>query len=1056
MWSLRKTKALLGWQPFYLSVLAILLIAASAVWYVWADWDTRRDLLVGEQVAALETAVDAATGGSALASELLHEGVVLQPDFTGAVAAANVADEQGRQALRAWIQADLEPIFTQLQARGLDQMQVVLADGTSLVRLHAPEAHGDELLPERVDIARVLEEQRPLQAAGPGRYTQGLRYLSPIVHQGEVRGVVETGMSMAALHHRLDELMPASGFRILLRRDAVTPVVQEEVLAAYQTSPLSPDFLLDHPHDPEHWYPANGTAFAEVEAEVAQQPGLEEKLARGEPFGFAVEAGGGGHIVAFVPLTDARGEPLGYVVSLRAANALGSLNQHFYVGAVFALLLVGGAGGLWLRFLGLQRERLEERAQLRAISDTMNEGMYVFDGDGLITHVNSSAEEMLGYSARELVGQRAHELFHAHGDDHYLPASACPIYHAAMRGEHLRLDDEWFCRRDGQRFPVQVFGAPIAEWRELEAGDRHPVYVVTFADETHRRAEREALRKLSAVVEQGPSSVMITDRRGVIEYVNPAFERTTGYSADEALGATPKIIRSGLMPQSWYEDLWGTLEAGEPWWGEFHNRRKNGELFWEAGVVFPLRDDDGTVSHYIAIKQDVTGRKDAERRLEYHATHDTVTGLPNRALAMDRLDNAVRRLAHRRGRGSGAVLVLDLDQFRKVNESLGHEPGDELLRAVAARLKAALGPQDTLCRPGGDEFLVILPELRSVRQAEQVAERLLGSLQDPLWLQGQEVFMDASIGVTLFPDDGTDSSVLLRNAYAALSQAKQVERGGFHFFKPEVNEKAHRWLALESRLRRALEQETLHLAYQPLVDGATLKPVGVEVLLRWTLEEHGPVSPGEFIPMAEETGLIIPMGEWVLRKACQQGVQWHAQTGQWLRIAVNVAPNQLVQSDFVGAVRRTLARTGLPPRCLELEITERIFLSGEKGVMESLRALRDLGVGLSLDDFGTGYSALSYLRQLPFSVLKIDRSFVADGSASERGAQLLRSIIGMAHGLGLEVVAEGLETEAQVALVRAEGADLLQGFYYGRPMPADALTAWLPAVAERPQGDGEA
>ncbi len=208
--------------------------------------------------------------------------------------------------------------------------------------------------------------------------------------------------------------------------------------------------------------------------------------------------------------------------------------------------------------------------------------------------------------------------------------------------------------------------------------------------------------------------------------------------------------------------------------------------------------------------------------------------------------------------------------------------------------------------------------------------------------------------------------------------------------------------------------------------------------------------------MAEETGLIIPMGEWVLRKACQQGVQWHAQTGQWLRIAVNVAPNQLVQSDFVGAVRRTLARTGLPPRCLELEITERIFLSGEKGVMESLRALRDLGVGLSLDDFGTGYSALSYLRQLPFSVLKIDRSFVADGSASERGAQLLRSIIGMAHGLGLEVVAEGLETEAQVALVRAEGADLLQGFYYGRPMPADALTAWLPAVAERPQGDGEA
>lgn len=1042
-----RIRGVIGWQPFYLSLLGIVLIAGAAVWYVWADWSTRQSLLVREHVAGVETAVQAASRGMALASELLHEGMVLRPPLTGAVAAARQGDADTREASRALLQRELAPVFEALQARGMDQMQIVLADGESLLRLHAPDHYGDPLLTVRRDIAHVLSTGEPVQVAGPGRFTQGLRYITPLYHDGELQGAVETGMSMEGLHHRLDELAPDMAFRMLLRREQVTGVAREDVAADFQPSPLSERWLLDHEHDLARWYGDVGERLAAVEDQLARQPGLDQALAGGKPFGRALAQQGQGYLAAFVPLPDTRGEVVGYVVGYSRTAALGSLRRQFYAGAAFALVLVFGAGGVLLRFLAVQRERLQDRNHLRAISDTMNEGMYVFDREGRITHVNRSAERLLGYPARALIGARAHELFHAHGpEDRHLPAAECPMYRAAQRGERLQIDSEWFRRRDGSHIPVQVFGAPIdAAVASGGAGMRQPVYVVTFVDETERRREREALRKLSAVVEQGPGAVMITDPQGVIEYVNPAFERITGYTAEEAVGQTPRIIQSGLMPSSWYQEMWAALGRGEPWWGEFHNRSKRGALFWEAGVVFPLRDDEGRITHYIAIKQDVTERKDAERQLEYHATHDPVTGLPNRALAMDRLETAVRRLAHRRGRGSGALLVLDLSQFRKVNESLGHASGDELLRQVARRLQAVISPHHTLCRPGGDEFLVILPELRSARQAEQIARQLLGSLREPLPLEDQEIFLDARVGVTLFPEDGTDSSALLRNAYAALSLAKMANRGGFHFFQPEANERAHRWLALEGRLRRALEQEALHLAFQPLIDGRTLRPVGVETLLRWTLDEHGPVSPAEFIPMAEETGLIIPMGEWVLRKACQQGARWRAQTGRCYRVAVNVSPNQITGSDFVATVQESLRRAGLPAECLELEITERTLLGGERRVLESLRRLRELGVGLALDDFGTGYSALSYLRQMPFSALKIDRSFVQGAATGPHGEQLLRSIIGMAQGLGLRVVAEGVETEAQVALLQREGCDLLQGYHFGRPMPEDAVTRLLAA-----------
>ncbi|OAN44029.1 two-component system response regulator [Paramagnetospirillum marisnigri] len=561
-------------------------------------------------------------------------------------------------------------------------------------------------------------------------------------------------------------------------------------------------------------------------------------------------------------------------------------------------------------------------------------------------------------------------------------------------------------------------------------------------ERVHRRDAEERVRVLSLAIEQSPVSVVITDREGVIGYVNPKFVKATGYSADESIGRPIDFIHRKDAGEETYKAMWATIHAGQEWRGEFCNQRRDGQLFWEYATVSPLEDAAGTITNFVAVKEDISVRRSYEERLLRQANYDELTGLPNRLLTLDRLEQAIA-VAHRR-QTMTALIYIDLDRFKNVNDSLGHAFGDQLLKDAAARLTECVREGDTLSRMGGDEFVIILPGVDDGIAVQKVADRVVDTFTPPFTVSGQDHFVSASIGISLFPADGTDGQVLLRNAELAMYKAKEQGRGRYQFFTREINERVRDRLALESQLRGAAARGELRLEYQPLFSAGTGCAVGMEALIRWRRPPDTLIQPGHFIPLAEEVGLITEIGDWVAATACQEAAHLFARRrGAKLRVAVNVSPRQLKGGAFGDWVRRQLDESGLAPDQLELEITESVLMDDTPETGQTLRMLCDLGVRLSIDDFGTGYSSLGYLQRYPFDTLKIDRSFVQGAVLDPNTAQLVETIVGMAHGLGLETVAEGVETAEQLDFLRSCDCDLVQGFLLGRPMSLDDLATHL-------------
>ncbi len=568
---------------------------------------------------------------------------------------------------------------------------------------------------------------------------------------------------------------------------------------------------------------------------------------------------------------------------------------------------------------------------------------------------------------------------------------------------------------------------------ELEATNRSLERQI----EERQRAEA-ALRKLSRAVEQSPASVMITDPQGKIEYVNPKFEELTGYSLHEVQGRRPGFLQSDVSDPEERAEIWRAVRQGQEWRGELHSRKKDGDPFWEYASISPIKSDDGKVTHILAANEDITARKDYEQKLLHSEHFDSLTQLPNRTLAFDRLTRVV--VQNRDQDAVVAVMCVDLDNFKIINDTLGHATGDELLVESARRIVATVGEAPTVARVGGDEFLVILSDLGSVVEAEVAASKILATFAEPFNLDGRDVFISASVGITASPADGNEAQVLLRNADAAMHKAKELGRGAYRFFTPAMNDQARTRLSLESNLRRALEQGTeIDVHYQPILETATARVRAIEALLRWNNAELGQVTPDEFIPVAEETGMIVPLGELVLNTACREAQQIRKDTGLGLRVSVNVSSRQFQGHDLAAVAATALEQSGLPADCLELELTESLLLADSGDILRTLRELSYMGVRLSIDDFGTGYSALHYLKKYPFDSLKIDQSFVAGLTESRDTEALIKAIIAMGHSLGLEVVAEGVEREDQLALLRSQGCDFVQGFLFSRALTPAAL-----------------
>jgi len=799
----------------------------------------------------------------------------------------------------------------------------------------------------------------------------------------------------------------------------------------------------------------------------------------------------------------------------------------------------------------------EHELNFRALAENSHDAIAILAGpEAAPVFVNQRCADLLGYTIEELRSRRLIDV---------VPQPECD---RLLERYRRRLDNQpepalyesRLRHRDGRILDVEIAGA-----RTTWQGE--PADVVIVRDITERLRTERQMRLLSTVTDQMAGSVIVTDRHGIIEYVNPAFERATGYSASEAIGRKPNLIKSSQHPPEFYAELWRTLIDGEVFRGVIVNRRKDGAHYYEDKIITPIRDSRGEIAHFVATGKDITDRvrseealresearfrsltelssdwyweqdehlrfttvtrradadtrfdpethfgkqrwelsyidvppevweehkrvlaerrpfhdlilklRDRDDRIRYScisgepvfdaqgtfrgyrgvgrditervladeqmsqlAYYDSLTGLPNRALLRDRLRHSMAEADRRHH--LVAILFIDLDRFKLINDSLGHAAGDALLQGVADRMRRSVRSGDTIARLGGDEFTVVLTGIEHIDQVTLVAQKLLDQFAAPFVVEGHEYYANASIGITIYPWDDSSIDTLLKNADAAMYHAKESGRGTFQFYTAELNQRARRRLDLETGLRQAFERRELTVHYQPIVELATGYIVGAEALLRWERPGHGLVLPMEFIPLAEDIGLILPLGEWVLETACADARDWAVQGFADLPVAVNLSGRQLTRH-LRPLLQSLLAKYGLAPRRLELELTESLLMHDLDTTAALISELHSVGVSCSLDDFGTGYSSLSYLKRFPIDSLKIDRAFIRDIPQDPDDTAIARAIIAMAHTMGIRVVAEGVETREQFEFLRRAGCDRAQGYYCSPPLDAAGFAALL-------------
>jgi len=612
----------------------------------------------------------------------------------------------------------------------------------------------------------------------------------------------------------------------------------------------------------------------------------------------------------------------------------------------------------------------------------------------------------------------------------------------ALDGE--RLVEKWSSTKDGEEVFFESFFAPLLD----PDGKRIGAFHVGRDVSKHRKMEFE-LRKLTTAVEQSPVTVMITDLHAKVQYVNPCFTTVTGYAAEEVVGRNANLLQGGNTTREEYQAMWECISGGQPWFGLLHNKRKDGSFFWEEAVISPVRDAAGSISQYIAIKQDITSRLAAEERASFLTFHDPLTSLPNRALGKTYMESAMAEADE--SSCKSALLFIDVDSFKRINDSLGYRIGDHLLQAIAARIQGCLRSTDTLSRSGGDEFLVVLSAVKNAAEIDQMASTILEQTRTPFAIEGFDLSVTLSIGVAVYPDDSREFELLHKRADMAMYFAKKSGRNTYRFYTEKMEADANEYLLILNGLRKALERREFVLHYQPQYSLASGEIIGAEALIRWNHPELGLIQPGRFISVAEDSGLIVEVGQWVLEEACRQASHWQQAGLGRLVVAVNLSGIQFKRPGFPEIVRAALEDANLDPSCLELELTESILIENEAKVRTTVEQLKSLGVGLSLDDFGTGYASFGYLRNFDLDDLKIDQSFIREITTNPGDVKIVKSIVELARGFGLQTTAEGVEDQEALEIVRAAGCDKVQGFHLARPMRSDDFATLLSAqIAARP------
>ncbi|MGE7779953.1 sensor domain-containing protein [Peribacillus sp. NPDC097264] len=673
-----------------------------------------------------------------------------------------------------------------------------------------------------------------------------------------------------------------------------------------------------------------------------------------------------------------------------------------------------------------------------SLADTMlqqmQEGALVYTEEGLIIQWNKAAEKIIGYSDFNQFG-------------HLFPSLFASEHEVEMMSKELRSSQSYtgspiMIRKNGERFKSKMKISGISLKGQM-------FYSVIFDHhdfQVREETERILAEKIYMNIEE---SVLYTDKHGVILSVNPAFQIVTGYTEEEAIGKKPNILQSGYHKKDFYDAMWKEIGECGRWSGEIWNRRKNGEVFLEWLTILAITNESGEVTHYVALFSDITDRKHQENQLQKLIRYDALTGMANRSLLNEELCRLIKM--SEKYNQTLAVLHLDLARFKAINETLGHGYGDLLLKKVAARIKRMLKNENVLARIGGDEFIIVLPHLKHVKEAVHVSEDVISTLKQPFYLYDEEVYTSVSVGISLYPFDGSQVETLLINAEKSLQKAKANGVNSFELYHEDLqtgNDTRRR--TIENRLHTAIENNELQVHYHPQVHLETGKVVGVEALLRWSVPELGQVSPAEFIPIAEETGLIIPISHWVIKQACEEIRKFHISGYPDLKVSINISGFHFTQENFAKEVIGLIQDTNINPHRVELELTESIIMPNAQNSIKKLVALKQQGFKLSIDDFGTGYSSLSYLRKFPIDTLKIDQSFIKNVDNDKDDSAIVIAIITMAKTLNLEIIAEGVELKKQVDFLKTQKCDIIQGFYLSKPLPVtelhDFLEMWKPIL----------
>ncbi len=668
----------------------------------------------------------------------------------------------------------------------------------------------------------------------------------------------------------------------------------------------------------------------------------------------------------------------------------------------------------------------EER--YRNLMNAASDAIFIHDLNGLFIETNKAACKSLGYSVEELCQLYVWdiEVGPSMGELKEMWDTLQDGTLVTIEGKHRR--------KDGTIFPVDVHLGMLSTADEK-------LVVAIARDVSEQKRTQATIRQLTRALEQSPVLVLITDKTGAIEYVNAKVLEQTGYCAEEILGQNARILQSGQTSSETYHLMWDHLIHGQEWRGELLNKNKQGELFWVSAIISPLRDDGDDVTHYLAVMEDISQKKSYEEMLKYQATYDNLTNLPNRFYGYSRLEHAIANAYVNKNKL--AVLFLDLNEFKQINDSLGHAAGDILLKSLSERYLSIIRQTDTIARIGGDEFMMILENLNHVADAELIAKKCYDVCLRPFVIESKELLVSSSIGIAIFPEHGRDAKTLMHHADMAMYQNKMNQQTSWTVYNGSIDEIGSNHIRIKTELYKALAQEELYLCYQPIMDIKNNVLIAAEALLRWHSSTLGDVLPDQIIPIAEETGLIIQLGYWILKKVCKQIKEWQMLTSKDLKIAVNISTIQLKQKDFVNKVKMILKETGVTAESLIFEITESVFIDDTKFILSQLNRLNEMNIHCSLDDFGMRYSSLNSLRSYPFKSLKIDKTFIQGINNHNNELSLVNCIIAMSKTLKLRVVAEGIETEEQLMVMRSLNCDMVQGWYFSEPLSIEHFLSYL-------------